>query len=278
MPAPVQYVVTPWRNASELLQVRKDLYTPSSPSDQATAISKVFAWKLRGNLPHAVESTALLFSALSLLPTPPQSDAEAFSSNEPAKTGCLASDLRIQHDLHHARASLSIALNRFVTGYADLGRRTGPGQTMGDVAKTIGLPAHFVELRHEAAHGEMPSLRRSIEAAEEATQWLWNDYWARVDVDEQAGQFFTSTTSIDAEDARAAERKGELKKLLKGFRFRQVASFQRKSDPGYTVEEDVINTCHAVIEVCGESEKRMEELASLMVGGGLILPNDPNYE
>ena len=44
-------------------------------------------------------------------------------------------------------------------------------------AQEIGLPAGFVELRHEAAHGEMPSLEVLREAARRAVGWLWEDYW-----------------------------------------------------------------------------------------------------
>ena len=44
-------------------------------------------------------------------------------------------------------------------------------------AQQIGLPALFVDLRHEAAHGDMPSLTNLRGAAKRALQWLWDDYW-----------------------------------------------------------------------------------------------------
>ena len=45
------------------------------------------------------------------------------------------------------------------------------------MAKQIGLPALFVDIRHEATHGDMPSLTNLRNAAQTALQWLWNDYW-----------------------------------------------------------------------------------------------------
>lgn len=44
-------------------------------------------------------------------------------------------------------------------------------------AQQIGLPALFVDLRHEATHGDMPSLTNLRSAAQRALMWLWDDYW-----------------------------------------------------------------------------------------------------
>ncbi len=45
-------------------------------------------------------------------------------------------------------------------------------------AAQIGLPASFVDLRHEATHGDLPNLGTLREKANEAVQWLWKEYWA----------------------------------------------------------------------------------------------------
>jgi len=49
---------------------------------------------------------------------------------------------------------------------------------MYSVAKTIGLPATFVELRHQATHEELPSLLKLRIATDKALQWIWEYYWA----------------------------------------------------------------------------------------------------
>lgn len=48
---------------------------------------------------------------------------------------------------------------------------------MYSVAKTIGLPATFVELRHQATHEQLPSLLKLRAAARKALAWIWHYYW-----------------------------------------------------------------------------------------------------
>lgn len=58
--------------------------------------------------------------------------------------------------------------------------------SMFSVAKTIGLPATFVELRHQATHEQLPSLARLRAAAGKALGWIWEYYWAHLTADERA--------------------------------------------------------------------------------------------
>ena len=58
---------TPWRDKTELLKIHGWLYSvpwSREHDNRRQACSTVSAWKLRGNLPHAVESTALLMEAI----------------------------------------------------------------------------------------------------------------------------------------------------------------------------------------------------------------------
>lgn len=60
---------TPWRDAADLLRVRELLYPLARVGGhdrRRQACSVISAWKLRGNLPHAVESTSLLVEATML--------------------------------------------------------------------------------------------------------------------------------------------------------------------------------------------------------------------
>lgn len=49
--------------------------------------------------------------------------------------------------------------------------------SMYSIAKTIGLPATFVELRHQATHEQLPSLSKLRTAARKALAWIWDYYW-----------------------------------------------------------------------------------------------------
>lgn len=54
------------------------------------------------------------------------------------------------------------------------------------VAKTIGLPATFVELRHQSTHEQLPSRAKLRSAAVKALDWIWHYYWVRLARDEKA--------------------------------------------------------------------------------------------
>lgn len=48
---------------------------------------------------------------------------------------------------------------------------------MYSLAKTVGLPATFVELRHQSTHEQLPSLAQLRSAAKKALLWIWDYYW-----------------------------------------------------------------------------------------------------
>lgn len=64
----VQYIINPWRNHSELLLIRQQLFpAPGEQVDDLSrrhAVARVSVWMQRGNCPHLVESTAILTSAI----------------------------------------------------------------------------------------------------------------------------------------------------------------------------------------------------------------------
>lgn len=58
-----QYALTPWKKASELLEVRGQLWrSSSSPAldERRIAADRIDVWTTRGNCPHAVISTGQL--------------------------------------------------------------------------------------------------------------------------------------------------------------------------------------------------------------------------
>ncbi|KAF3064157.1 putative hydroxyacylglutathione hydrolase C13B11.03c [Daldinia childiae] len=169
----VQYIHTPWRDRSELLRVRQQFYpagtgsTADSRDEERSgekgraeeaakqhAVSRVSMWMQRGGCPHLVESTALLVAAL-------LSDVR-----ETRATSSYA-----------IRAAYAAAFSRFVTGLLDSQQDKQRKMSMYSIAKTIGLPATFVELRHQATHEQLPSLTKLRTAAKKALVWIWDYYW-----------------------------------------------------------------------------------------------------
>ncbi|KIN04229.1 hypothetical protein OIDMADRAFT_117731 [Oidiodendron maius Zn] len=156
----VQYITTPWRTRSCLFQVRDALYpSPTSPlspeelsSARREAIARVSIWAQRGNCPHLVESTALLSAAI----------LNDVPGNEP----------------WGVRAAYASSFSRFVTGLLDSHQTSKRKISMYALAKTLELPATYVELRHQATHEELPSLQKLRGAARKALEWIWERYWA----------------------------------------------------------------------------------------------------
>ncbi len=56
---------------------------------------------------------------------------------------------------------------------------------MYSISKTIGLPATYVELRHQATHEELPSLSKLRTATQKALRWIWDYYWVHLAIDSQ---------------------------------------------------------------------------------------------
>ncbi|KAK1514873.1 hydroxyacylglutathione hydrolase [Colletotrichum abscissum] len=137
--------------------------TPSS--DKHHAVARVSMWMQRGNCPHMVESTALLTAAI-------LSDAES-------KGGA---------GTYAVRAAYAAAFSRFVTGLLDGHQDKQRKLSMYSVAKTIGLPATFVELRHQATHETLPSLAKLRSAARKALVWIWEYYWQHLGPNEVVSQ------------------------------------------------------------------------------------------
>lgn len=276
-------MVTPWRSHADLLRVRNGLYSPVTPAEQSHAIATVAAWKQRGNVPHAVESTALLMDAMLLHAQ--FSTSSALQASSGASDPCewpLQGVTAVTASSFALRAAYTTALSRFVTGFADLGRhRSGPGQSMFDVARAIGLPPHFVELRHEVAHEDLPGLARLVRSAREAVNWLWGVYWARLPQDPYnvaAGE--EAAAQVDATTLAAVRR--EATEYLKKFRSRRLAALKAR---GKAKKEDremvslLLETQQQCQNLCyGEDEvEKWTQVASVLIDDGLIVPSLKQY-
>ena len=239
-----KYTITPWRSQKDLLHVRQQLYRlgENEEDHRRHAVDRVMAWKMRGNLPHAVESTALLIDAVLHYAIPGNS---TFS----------------------VRAVYSAAFCRFVTGFCDIGRhreRSLEPSSMLDIAKSIDMPLEFVALRHEATHEELPGAHRLITATQQALDWLWKVYWSRLEEPED----------VEATKAALPALKSEAAGLLRTFRKsrRDALRINMQSSPEQLDEVAAISTTCATL--CAESELRQQALAEVLVQERLLLPSN----
>jgi ribosomal biogenesis protein LAS1 len=239
-----KYTITPWRTQTDLLEVRKQLYSTNEvdSNSRRKAVDRIMAWKLRGNLPHAVESTALLVEAI------------------------LHHDIKT-NSIFSIRAVYSAAFSRFVTGFCDIGRhkeRSLEPSSMLDIAKQIGMPVEFVALRHEATHEELPGIRRLVGATREALDWLWKVYWSPLEEPEDE----------EAVQVALVLMRSEAASILREFRRARRDALRSKSRPASGEPGDVTTAGIACAELCKGRRLRMEALAAVIVEERLILPSN----
>ncbi|KAE8555825.1 rRNA-processing protein las1 [Talaromyces marneffei ATCC 18224] len=235
-------IITPWRDESELLDVRSKFYPPSSASpspplladQRSDACRIVEAWKLRGHLPHAVEATALL-------------------------TDAILHDDSTHNSVFSIRATYAAAFSRFVTGLVDtkLGSGGGGG-TMFNRASMIGLPLSFVELRHETAHRELPSLVLLRGYTNRALEWLWDYYWVRID---QSASFSVKT----GEDGL----RGRVKVLLQQFWQQARSDNSRKR-----VRSLATSVSQSLGSICKSDVEGAKVICRVLLEDGFLVPEN----
>ncbi|KAF9252271.1 hypothetical protein DTO006G1_3019 [Penicillium roqueforti] len=228
-------IFTAWKTKSQLLEVRDEFYPPSAyagPDLRSHGCAVVEAWKLRGNVPHHVEATALL-------------------------TDAILHDDAQRNSIFSIRATYSAAFCRFVTGLVDT-KIHGVRRTMFQRATDLGLPASFVELRHEATHREPPSLVVLRKAAQRSLEWLWDNYWAGVGDDSGA----PALTHEDGASVRAVLCDA-LQPLSSGSV--DPVSKKRKRD-------QAISVAMRLVSVCNVSATGVRHLPSVLLERGFLIP------
>ena len=249
-----RYTVTPWRTHSDLLAVREQLFpnnnnaNANSTEDQRSlAVSRIMAWKLRGNLPHAVESTALLTDAI------------------------LHHDLTT-NSIFSVRAVYAAAFTRFVTGFCDIGRnreRMLEPSSMLEIARQIDMPDEFVALRHEATHEDLPSVQRLVAVCGQALDWLWRVYWSRLAEEPVVVAKAEEVVKVDV-----AKVKDEGRALLKEFRSARKQSLKGKGGSTPQNQGDAVKeTAGDCATLCRNDESAIIALTRILLGDKMLYPS-----
>ncbi|KAJ7042614.1 Las1-domain-containing protein [Mycena alexandri] len=145
----------PWSSITELDQLCSWIFTDESDLESKTkAINRLSAWRAITPLPHALESTLALLSAL----------VQDASVVQPS------SYLSLRH-------SYAAALIRLVNGLVDPLQLGAYARSIASIANQLGLPPWLVELRHAATHEDLPSLELLRQAARESMTWLLHNYF-----------------------------------------------------------------------------------------------------
>ena len=142
----------PWQDWTEWEFVKSTLLL-DPPSDLTRAGLEVAnLWRIRGRVPHSVESTAQLVEIKMLDASGSRGEME----------------LRLQY---------SLVIIRAVNGLVDTSQQGVFADSIFSIAQSIGLPGWIVELRHDATHNQLPTLSVLRSAANQLIYWYHENYW-----------------------------------------------------------------------------------------------------
>jgi len=132
-------------------------------------------------------------------------------------------------------------------------------------AKHIGLPASFVELRHQATHEELPALLVLRQAATRSLGWLWEYYWRSIDI---------RSGALDDDDEAFADGVLKLKQ-----RFRQIlrsyleARLDAVKEKGPAPSRDgFADACQQCVQICKGGEATIKVLAAVFLESEFLVP------
>ncbi|KAL8798723.1 MAG: hypothetical protein Q9182_006438 [Xanthomendoza sp. 2 TL-2023] len=237
-------IVTPWRSQRDLLRIRDWLFPPrasEAPDPRRKACSQqIQAWKLRGSLPHAIESTWYITEAILTDGT----------SDQAGSLSALA-----------LRSCYCTAFCRFVTGFLDSTQESFYKVSMFDKARELNLPAAFVELRHEAIHGELPSLVVLRQAAQKSLDWLWKNYWKCL-----ADGSDPADVELPSFEERCATLRQKLRDILQSYI--GSAPVPPKPTRKSHTDDQVQSTCNSILELLqnyNQGEQASVDLISILI-------------
>lgn len=167
---------------------------------------------------------------------------------------------------HRAYSAVHTDNARFVTLLVD-SKLHGQRKTMFQRALDLGLPASFVELRHEATHRDLPSLVVLRNSAQRSLEWLWDYYWGKADCDAgRAGPVGCVGAAEDVEAVREAVRG-----VLGVFTGEGEGEPPRKRRKGFKLQAEV---AAQLGEICRGSARGGVVLARVLLEDGVLVPRE----
>lgn len=151
----------PFRSPQDIHDLQAQLFSPNTTTTaQSRAIERIIALETKTKLPHTLLSTAYLLRI-----------HHQFLSVSFPEGSCDAMTLQL---------GATMALIRFVNGLLDPSQQSQFAIPLNLLAKKIGLPSWFVELRHAGTHEGLPSLEMLRLGVVGALDWLKNNYWDKL--------------------------------------------------------------------------------------------------
>lgn len=154
---------------------------------------------------------------------------------------------------------------RFVTGLVD-SKLHERKQTMYQKAMTVGIPASFVELRHEATHRELPSLVVLRGAAQRSLEWLWESYWANIE-DHASEEFLAGPTLSQNDEQALVQSIQNLLEPISGLNRSGNINIKKRLERG-----NLSPVMRDLIVICQRSTQGSVLFVRELLGQGLLVP------
>ncbi|CAM6130063.1 unnamed protein product [Calypogeia fissa] len=148
----------PWQSWEHWDCVATELFS-ESPERISGALDRIVAWQSRGKVPIAVETSAAIIGIH-------QRDPQ-FNHGILKESALPEAMLRMMY---------AMAIQRLVNGVVDPSQKRNT-TSVADRAEFAGLSRLLVDIRHEAAHTELPGLALLQVASRQALAWLKSQYW-----------------------------------------------------------------------------------------------------
>ncbi|KAI8827080.1 Las1-like-domain-containing protein [Fimicolochytrium jonesii] len=167
--------LVPWAHLEEWDYVFSCLYaaddTPQGVQSRLNGVKRVKAWRNRGKVPHAIDSTATLVEIW-------------------LRDGCGGTYGPPYISEHELRLMYTMTFVRFVNGFVDAHQKGMYAISVSTIAEQMGLPGWFVDLRHAGTHDQLPSLALLRAGCKQALSWLHANYWT-------ANKHYMATTGAE---------------------------------------------------------------------------------
>ncbi|KAI8351214.1 Las1-like-domain-containing protein [Choanephora cucurbitarum] len=224
--------IVPWVNYQEFETVYHWLFADRKTQvDQVRrGIDRVQTWTNRGEIPSSVETTAALIEI-------------------------IIHDEQSSHLSHkELRLTYAMALVRFVNGLVDREQKGKFAKSIQVLARSIGLPSWFVDLRHASTHEHLPSLMVLRDGAMQAVAWLHDNYWVR---------------NLKKADQQNHD---EIKSKLNQYKECRKSFMKEKYSANSSDPDAYVACIQQLIEVIGYQEEQLQQdvIPLLLNVGGLV--------
>lgn len=141
-------------------------------------------------------------------------------------------------------------------------------------AVDLGLPASFVELRHEATHRELPSLIVLRNATQRSLEWLWGYYWGRVDP--HAAAVISPALGSESGALEGNDDILPLRESIRGTLGTLLGDAENGAPPRKKRKalehQNQTATASQLVSICKASKKGASVLSRVLLEDGLLAP------